>query len=382
MSPWGELSEGLPEDRVEPGELCYDVVAIGASVANLFLLLELSSQGCRAALLCPEEPPQSASDFGVLWPGLTEHWGLLRPHLGRQVEGFLGLFAASREHLRQNGPTQAGAVLQCACNPTEMDELSCELRWLNALWPRRLMGAAASTNYLPLLKSEGAAFVPDSLSLDPRRYRRQLLQELVRRGVAIGPLRRPYRLNPGSGVELQLPGGQSIRAELGVVGCSLGSTELLELSRRWLLPMQGLGMTFPQAAEPWNRALVGVESHRGHLMLAPRSQGGWMSLAVAPSIEEDDVRLRNWVLRELEEWVGLSAPASNWDVTFAVSADGLPLVGPLPGHSRLWMCCGMGSRSWSWGPGLGVELARVLLGQESCLLQSLPALRPSRWLSG
>lgn len=380
MTPWGAPGESLPAGpRVDPHQP-YDVVAVGASLANLFLLLRLSEHGCRTALLAPPIAPQSCCDLGVTWPGLTEHWGILYPNLGRQVEAMVRLFQESNALLGAHGAVKGGAVLQCASNPTEFQELAAELSWLNRLWPRRLMGAAPATNYFPLLKSEGAAFVPDCISLNPRQYREQLLGILAARGCAMVEMTLPFSLRESAGVTVEWGSGCALRSELAVVGASLASLELLGSPRPWLVPMSGTGFRFSRPQEPWNQSLVAVETQRGHLMLAPHPDGSWLALALAPAGGESDAGYLGWFVRELDEGFGLRNPDQSWSLRFCSTVDGLPLVGPLPGAQRTWLCAGLGSRSWSWGPALGSEMARVLLGEGSELLSELPALRPSRWL--
>jgi glycine/D-amino acid oxidase-like deaminating enzyme len=64
-----------------------------------------------------------------------------------------------------------------------------------------------------------------------------------------------------------------------------------------------------------------------------------------------------------------------WAMVHTFTADGLPLVGALPGHSRMHVLSGFGNRSWSLGVGAGVALGRRLAGLEAELPESAYARR-------
>lgn len=352
-----------------------DVLLCGSGVANLFAALALQQAGVRVLLIQPPGPPPSGTSLGVVWPSLTEHWGILRDNLGAPaVAALMGLFRRSSQ-LIQPLAGGHGAVLQLACNATEWREQTLHLREIDALWPRRLMSGASANNYLVVGEVDGAAFVPDCCSFDPLHVRQALWERLQ------PDCRRESIQRVGEGwVETQ---EGRYEAEVVVVSAGPNSLRWLGISQSRLFPGLGMLLHFPHLQGIWNRALVGVESYRGHLMVAPHPEGGWWLAGMAPEADASPERLQRLlvqlasaILPDLEGQV----PQSARILQHTLTADGLPLAGPLPGCSRRWLVAGLGSRSWSWGPALGEQVALSLLGQPSPLLSSLSCLRPSRWL--
>jgi glycine/D-amino acid oxidase-like deaminating enzyme len=75
-------------------------------------------------------------------------------------------------------------------------------------------------------------------------------------------------------------------------------------------------------------------------------------------------------------WPGIVATRS-WAGIAAFTCDGLPLVGPLPGHPRQVACVGYGGADWSFALRAGQAVADGLLTGET---QGLPArFSPARF---
>ena len=353
----------------------YEVAIVGAGLASYFAALTLARAGTRVLILEPPGPADSALDVGLLWPGLTDHWGILKDILGQtQVEALLGLIGRSRELIAQNpawssAQGRRGAVMQLASNATEMFELTTHLRWLNDLWPRRLMSAGSASNYLTVNQIEGAAFVGDCVAVQPALFQAALRSQLQQLGVTFQPGTAP---------------NQTPKAEITLHAGSLSDLQAHCLAGRWLFSQAGLWLRTEPLDDPWNPALVAVESHRGHLMiLPPEDQDGdrcWRLGGIAPGGESTTGLLQTITrlagdritsLRQLQ-------PQEVTPVDYICSADGLPLVGPLLG-ARRWLLTGFASRSWSLAPALGEQVARALLGQSAPELGALPCLRPTRF---
>lgn len=261
------------------------------------------------------------------------------------------------------------------------------LGWVEKLSPRRLMSGGAATNYLPLDEAEGAAFVPGCLRFAPPQVRRTLMESLERHGVTLleGTVERV-----GDG--LLFLEGHRWTAEIILVCAGHRSLELLGVERPWLFPLRGVGVSFEAVREPWNAALAALECYRGHLMLTPEENGAWLLAGsnpgagweshtserlVDPDLAETLQQLAGTLLPCLRE----ANPARSWAILSSWTADGLPLVGPMPGSHRLWVSAGYGSRSWTFGPALGEQIGCALLGRSATLLEALPQLRPGRSFS-
>ena len=266
--------------------------------------------------------------------------------------------------------------MQLASNVTEMQEMTAHLRWLNEVWPRRLMSAGSASNYMTVNQVEGAAFVGDCASCHPPDFYPAMRAHLESLGVE-------FRVDPAIGLS-------DLDAEIVIVAAAHRSLQILGRSGRWLFAQSGVIYRCESVDEPWNEALVGIESHRGHLVIRPDTRRGWLIAGMAPESdghagpEYVDPRLVE-VLSTLSgerlsclEGVITSEPRA---VVYTCTADGLPAVGPLPGSARNWLMAGFAGRSWSLGPALGEQVALALLGEPTPHLAALPCLRPARWLS-
>lgn len=320
-----------------------EVAIRGAGPAALYCALTLKDH-CRVTLT----PAPVARGTGVLWPGLTEHWGLLKYNLGApQAEALLKLMQRSVELVQPHA--KKGAVLQLASNPTEFQEMSMELRWLTQIWPRRLMSGGAASNYVPVNEADGAAFVPDCLAVDEEGLSQQLLTQIP-----------TCKDTPEAEVEVETePQGPG------------------------LFTQQGVEFLCANVNEPWNEALVGIESQRGHLHVRPHPRG-WLISGISPEGESHPhfvELLHGLAAKALIPLEGLITEAAR-ELQYHCSADGLPVVGPLPGNPKKWLLGAMAGRCWSLGPALGEQVALALLGKAAPLLEALPCLRPGRFQPG
>ncbi|MBN9417096.1 hypothetical protein ABS71_02170 [bacterium SCN 62-11] len=323
-----------------------DVAIRGSGPAALYCALTLAPH--VTVVLTPTPGTQETN---VTWPGFTEHWGLLHDTLKeKQTQALIELFQRSHQLLASEKEVQKGAVLQLASNPTEWQEMAMQLRWLNQIWPRRLMSAGSASNYVSVNEVEGAAFIPDCLSIDEKA----LYTRLFLRAQTLG-----LKVNP-----------DSQRAEITIDADPQGPG---------LFTQQGAEFLCPNVGEPWNAALVGIETQRGHLHIRPH-QKGWLISGVAPegiALEHPEI-LQNLAAKALTPLDNLITEEPR-TLTQRSSADGLPVVGPLPGNPHHWQLGALAGRSWSLGPALGEQVALALLGRPAPLLEALPCLRPGRF---
>lgn len=324
-----------------------DVAIRGSGPAAIFCALTLAPHAKVA--LTPREPIQETD---TLWPGLTEHWGLLKYNLGAdQTAALIKLIQRSYQLLSQEKEVQRGAVLQLASNPTEFQEMTMELRWLTQIWPRRLMSGGAASNYVAVNEADGAAFIPDCLRIDENALNTRLFVRAQSQGLQVS--------DGLAEAEIQIetePQGPGLFTQTGV--------EFLCLN----------------VNEPWNEALVGIETHRGHLHIRPHPRG-WLISGISPEGETHPhfvEQLHNLATKALAPLEGLITEEAR-TLVHHCSADGLPVAGPMPGNPRKWQLGALAGRSWSLGPALGEQVALALLGQPAPLLQALPGLRPGRF---
>ncbi len=112
--------------------------------------------------------------------------------------------------------------------------------------------------------------------------------------------------------------------------------------------------------------------------LSPAS--GWEALCDSKEVDLALVERLQALLSGLLSDLPVGNVQEAWSTISTWSADGLPLVGPLPGSSRTWILAGFSTRSWSLGPAIGESVSKIVLGDGCPLLAQLPCLRPSRWL--
>ena len=323
-----------------------DVAIRGAGPAALYCALTLAPHAQTVLT-----PTPGTQETDVTWPGFTEHWGLLHDNLGPdQTRALIQLFRRSHELLSQEKEVKRGAVLQLASNPTEFQEMTLHLRWLNEVWPRRLMSAGSASNYVPVEEIDGAAFIPDCLQIDETALNTRLFIRAQSQGLKVSD--------------------DFHKAEIQVDADPQG---------RGLFTQQGAEFLCPNVSEPWNAALVGIETQRGHLHIRPHKRG-WLISGVAPegiALDHPEI-LHNLAAQALTPLNGLLSEEAR-PLIQRCSVDGLPVVGPMPGNPHSWQLGALAGRSWSLGPALGEQVALVLLGKPAPLLQALPCLRPGRF---
>ncbi len=327
----------------------YDVAIRGSGPAALYCALTLAPQAATVLIA-----GETTREIGVTWPGFTEHWGLICDTLGtEQTAALIQLFQRSYQLLQPEKETRKGAVLQLASNATEFQEMALHLRWLNEKQPRRLMSAGAASNYVPVHECEGAAFIPDCLKIDETALTTRLFIRAQAQGLKVT---------------------QNLEnAEITIDA---------DPQHPKIFTQQGAEFLCPNVSEPWNEALVGIETRRGHLHIRPHPRG-WLVSGVAPegfALEHPEI-LHNLAAQALLPLDGLLSEEPR-PLMQRTSADGLPVAGPMPGNPHHWQLGALAGRSWSLGPALGEQVALALLGQPAPLLEALPCLRPGRFLRG
>jgi D-amino-acid dehydrogenase len=232
----------------------------------------------------------------------------------------------------------------------------------------------------------GGVHYPEAATMDPSRFVHGLASAAARRGVEIR-----------EGVEvtsLEVVGGRVIGTRL-----ANGATE----------PADAVVL----ATGPFSLALAGgaelrfaVQPGKGYHRDVPVGPGGAPPLRIACVLHESSVfctplgdRVRfagtmelsgtNRVLRprRLEQLtraaraafpaLGKGPAVSEWCGLRPMSADGLPLVGPLPGLESVWVATGHGMLGLTLGPVTGEMVAEALMGVRRS--PHLLALSPERF---
>jgi glycine/D-amino acid oxidase-like deaminating enzyme len=380
--PW---RVGASAGRPVQGHLTAQVALVGGGPAALAAALSLRRQGVDLALVEPGLRGRAAEHRGpgLALPGLAEHYFALCQSLGREVAARWWDTArrgteSLREALQEAGcPWERGALLAIAVNAAEMEEMSRGLADLQADgFEPRMMGLAAASNYVPVGEGEGALYLPGALAFDPG----QALEALLNRLEALGG--RLFCASPLVGWE-QDAWGLHLHFPQGRLGCEVAvlADGLLPSDvgpGRWILPLRGQLLSTAPWRGGFRLATVAVTANRGHEIYRMLDDGGVVAAGLNPGsgpaehttgLEVDPV-----FQGFLEKFMGIrfaearhAAIERRWAATYFFSGDGLPLVGSLPGHHRLFVATAFGTCSWSLGTAAGLQIAALLGGSPAAI---------------
>lgn len=398
---WAPAGSG-PHPPVQ-GRISADVAIVGAGLAGLATAYHLAeaSPGLDIAVVDAHRPAAGASGrgTGLLGPRAgppidraVRRWGpdaARRMHLAslRAVEQVLGL--AARLGVRCG--LRPGEQLVAARSPAGLLSLARQAETYRALRldDVSVLSAAGIRGRADVPYSAGLLH-PAAATLDPAALTAALAAACAARGVRLfggSPLlaaRTPGsadRSGPSdrAAPELAFPGGR-LRAATAVlaVGAAAGA---LRLPVGTVLPLEVYAVATAPVPAAAYQALGGSTGLAvvDAVPLAPYYRtlpdGGLVAgggTAVAPDglgpRRLAAVRERAW--RRLERWLRTLHPrldavpvAHRWSGRIGMTADGLPVVGPVPGHPRIWYlggCCGHGL---ALSVAHGAHMARTLLGE-------------------
>lgn len=347
---------------------------MGAGPAGLACAATLASLGISVAVVEAGRLgfDGSARGEGMALPGMAEHYFPLCEALGRPEASSWWRLAASGCQWLSVG--ERGGVLYGAVSEAELAEMTMGLRWLvDDGFEPRMMGAAAATNYVPIDGIEGALYLPGARVFNPAAALVSLASDL-----------RVYEESPA----LSVSPGQVV-CEHGMLSCEVvvvaagpGTGSLLGLSA--LFPLRGQIITCAPVREGPRGVTPAVACNRSHELYRRTPDGGMLVGGINPGSgweeKTTDLVADRVFGGHLEGAARTRFPEFTeverlWAVIHTFTADGLPLVGPLPGHSRLHVLAGFGNRSWSLGVGAGVALGRRLAGLAAELPESSAARR-------
>ncbi len=236
----------------------------------------------------------------------------------------------------------------------------------------------------------GGVYYSEARTLDPARFLTGLadavrrLGGVVREGCAVEEL----EAEPGGGWRLAVRGEAPRTAEAVVLATGPFSLHLLGRfgCRIPVLPGKGYHRDYrphPYGAPPLRVACV---LHETSVFCTPME--GFVRFAGTMEFSgENDVmrrerleQLTRSARRYLEGFAQDAEPVSEWCGLRPMSADGLPVVGPVPGAQGLWVATGHGMLGLTLGPATGRLVAEALTGEaESPYLE---ALAPARFRRG
>ncbi|MBI3926114.1 MAG: FAD-binding oxidoreductase [Armatimonadetes bacterium] len=394
--PWSLPQEEATFPRLSGRESC-QIAVVGAGVAGLSAALHLALAGIAVGLVEAGRvgAGDSAHGNGMALPGMPEHYGAMVEAVGRDAargwwrlarDGIEALTDVLRDHRLECDWTRGGALL-LASSEVELGEMTRAAREeTEDGFEARLMGPAAASNYVPVADCEGALYLPPAICLDPVQAMVQMARLAAELGAAVredSPALEVVLKNERAVVRCAQG---ELDAEVVVIAAGHGSSTLLPV--KVLFPLRGQNLATEAVREGPRGSTPAVSGNRGHEMYRRLSGEGMIASGINPGsgpAEKTAERrvdpafqdfLQALAYRRFPEMARVEVER-RWATVYTCTVDGLPLIGPLPGHHRMHALAGFSSRSWSLGFGAGRAVARLLAGQTGELP---PGSSPRRFL--
>ena len=364
-----------------------DVVIVGAGCAGLSAAAPLAASGASVCVV--EAAGHLGAGTAAAGPGhamlaVAEPHGRLAASLG--ASGLRNLLSLTRDALATVPARRwrARGLLWAAAEPDrEPLDLARSADVLRALGVSAapmdsapLSAHARSTHLGPALRvaDAGAVDVPGLLD-DLASRARAAGARIVGSARVLGIDDRP------DGVTLTLDEGRTLRAEVVILACGVDAARLDPRLADVLVSVREAAIAAPapgpdlaiRAGFGW----TAITRHAGRVVL---SGCRWAS----PTLETDETdpcvvhpavaeRLRASLVRFLPD---AGAPGAPWAWIEAHGCDGLPVVGPVPGTSRIIVCAGFAANPVGFGLACGAQVARGLIdGVAPALPASLSSQR-------
>jgi glycine/D-amino acid oxidase-like deaminating enzyme len=359
-----------------------DIVIVGAGITGVALALWLTRAGLRPVVLEAREIAAGASgrNGGFLLGGTAEAYATARERYGAARARRIWAYSAGNNaqavelasELHEHGVTTGFArngSLRIALAEAELEEIRRSVALLvEDGWKAELLDRAALPEQLRATYL-GASYHPLDSEIQPARFVRGIAALATEAGAVF------YDRSPVTaitedthGVQVATPEGLvtaatlalATNAWLGKSGALLGAgwlSRVIAPTRGQMLttaPVANVGLPCPCYADE------GYQYWR-QLPDGRLAVGGWRNHTVAGEVGLDETP-NETVQPHLERFVRetLSLPDARiehrWAGIMAFSADGLPLVGKLPDHERIYLAGGYTGH----GNAYAISAARVL----------------------
>jgi len=336
------------------------IVIVGGGLGALAVADALGDAARDAVLLTEAVAPHAGLSLGIARCGPVMQPARLAA--GHGVEVVTTLLAACRHNTSRlralpDLGLQTVDSFRCTADPSEWEEMQRS----QSLWDAAGIGVteceAPRFGAAPPHRFRHAFRHHDDLIVDAVALAKSLLARARARGLTVHEGSRVTGVHEAAEVNVQTSHG-AVRGEIVIVATEAELPALVPFCRFKLVPMrvQALAAAADGTAPPgiWSAA-HGYETGRVHA-----NGDVWLSgsrdLPVRDELgsrRQTTVAVQALLERELRAWSAFASHrvVRRWAGVQAVSCDGLPLAGPVPGRPRLLILGGFGM------DGLGMTLA-------------------------
>ena len=372
-----------------------DVIIVGGGIVGCLTAYFLARQGLKTALLEADAVGSHASGFAFGEMGALEGAGIPNPLLE------FSLWSLSRHHTLAielkdvsgvDNQFQFGGRLKLAFDESEASSYQKQLEWqrkvkeLDVTWlePQEVAGVEPQANPACL----GGVYVQRAGAVEPYRHNLAAAQSAEKLGTEILSRRVTGLLTEGDrclGVTFQ-EGQQEGRMEAGVVVLAMGPWS--QQAASWcgvdipVTPLKGQILRLRETNKPIRTSL-----HYGGSYVVTKPDGLTWAGTTEEEVgfnEEITPEARDKIMGDLMMMAPALAGAELVQQTACLrplSADGLPIVGQVPGWQNLYVGTGAGRKGILWSTGMSQGLAELVL-EGSSRVPGLEALDPARFQRG
>ncbi|WP_158893949.1 NAD(P)/FAD-dependent oxidoreductase [Amycolatopsis anabasis] len=349
------------------------VIVIGSGIAGAATAYHLARRGAEVVVVDSERPGMAtAAGAGIVSPWTSRRSGAEYRLAARAAAYYPELVARLAEDGQRDTSYEVIGGMVVSADEDELADARRRAETRAQREPtagevRRLDPAQARELFPPLAPELGAVHVSGAARVDGRRFREALLAAAAVRGAEHRTGRAELT---GRGARVD---GDPLDADAVVVAAGAWSTELLA-------PLIDLEVS-PQRGQISHFELPGIDTTRWPVVLPVSSHYLLAfpgSRVVAGATRETgsgfDHRVTAAGQREVLEHALAVAPGLA-DATLLetrvgfrpASADGAPLLGPVPGHPRLLLATGFGPAGLNIAPYAGSLVAALALGEEPAI---------------
>ncbi|AJC78498.1 FAD dependent oxidoreductase protein [Rhizobium etli bv. phaseoli str. IE4803] len=358
-SLWGRNAI-RPEWRPIEQSIAADVAVIGGGITGALIAEHLTARGFCVVIVDREEPDlgSTAASTAMLQWEIDSTLSELETWYG--FERAAGIYRRSAAAVAGLAKLIAANGIACGFRPRNTLYLAANQEGARDLQTERQLRRRAGLPGVYLehpdlftqfeLDRDGAIYSPGSAEADPLLLTWALIAIAVRRGAQLLKASVTALHSDGDHVTAETDGGHVIQARHLVLatGYSMPGLEMPKLHRvcsSWAFA------TVPQdPAGLWrDRALIWEDSHpylyiratADHRIVAGGEDDGTVNAAVRERKLPAKIRVIQAKMQRL--WPRADTRIAHaWGGTFGETADGLPLIGPVPGMPHVFAACGYG----------------------------------------